>query len=100
MIRGQIFKIGVELVFTFVISIVWLDVIKGNDEETNKLMSINNEITLTTRIYPKYGDSDYLSFFDNGGNLTISSLSIKSMKSAYFDEVTPAYYGNSSNLGD
>ena len=61
---------------------------------------INNEITLTTRIYPKYGDSDYLSFFDNGGNLTISSLSIKSMKSAYFDEVTPAYYGNSSNLGD
>ena len=61
---------------------------------------INNEITLTTRIYPKYGDSDYLSFFDNSGNLTISSLSIKSMKSAYFDEVTPAYYGNSSNLGD
>ena len=53
MIRGQIFKIGVELVFTFVISIVWLDVIKGNDEETNKLMSINNEITLKETINNK-----------------------------------------------
>ena len=27
MIRGQIFKIGVELVFTFVISIIWLVII-------------------------------------------------------------------------
>ena len=53
MIRGQIFKIGVELVFTFVISIVWLDVIKDNDEETNKLMSINNEITLKETINNK-----------------------------------------------
>lgn len=53
MIRGQIFKIGVELVFTFVISIVWLDLIKGNDEETNKLMSINNEITLKETINNK-----------------------------------------------
>ena len=53
MIRGQIFKIGVELVFTFVISIIWLDIIGSREEETNRLMSINNEITLKETINNK-----------------------------------------------
>lgn len=61
---------------------------------------INSKATITTRIYPKYGNSDYLNFFDNGGNMKISSLSIKNMNSVYFDEVTPAYYGNTGNLGE
>ena len=61
---------------------------------------INDEITFTTRIYPKYGNSDYLSFFDSNGGLTISKLSVKSMNSAYYDEVTPSYYGNVGNLGE
>lgn len=51
--RGQIFKIGVELLFTFVISIIWLDITKGMNEETNRLMSIDNEITLKETINNK-----------------------------------------------
>lgn len=53
MIRGQIFKIGVELVFTFVISIIWLDIIRSREEETNRLISINNEISLKETINNK-----------------------------------------------
>ncbi len=59
---------------------------------------INNEMTFTTRIYPKYGNSDYLNFFDSNGGLSISKLSIKSMKSAYYETVTPSYYD--VNLGE
>ncbi len=59
---------------------------------------VDNKITFTTRIYPKYGNSDYLHFFDNNGGLKVSKLSIKSFKSAYFDTVTPAYYGNTGDL--
>ena len=61
---------------------------------------INNRATITTRIYPKYGNSDYLHFFDNLGGLKVHHLSIKSFKSAYYDTVTPAYYGNTGNLGE
>ena len=61
---------------------------------------INDIITFTTRIYPHYGDSDYLSFFDNNASLKVNSFKVINMKSAYFDEVTPSYYGNSGNLGD
>ena len=61
---------------------------------------INDEMTFTTRIYPKYGNSDYLSFFDDNGGLSISKLSVKSMKSAYYDTVTPSYYGSNGNLGE
>lgn len=61
---------------------------------------INNEMTFTTRIYPKYGNSDYLSFFDSNGGLSISKLSVKSMKSAYYDTVTASYYDNNGNLGE
>ena len=61
---------------------------------------VNNRITFTTRIYPKYGNSDYLHFFDNGGGLTVSSMKIIQMKSAYYATVTPAYYGNTGNLGE
>lgn len=61
---------------------------------------INNVITFTTRIYPKYGNSDFLNFFDINGGLRISNLKIIQMKSVYYDKVTPAYYGNTGNLGE
>lgn len=61
---------------------------------------IDDEMTFTTRIYPKYGNSDYLSFFDDNGGLSISKLTVKSMKSAYYDTVTPSYYGSNGNLGE
>ena len=61
---------------------------------------VNDIATITTRIYPKYGDSDYISLFDNNGNMTISKLKITSMKGCFKDEVEPAYYGNIGNLKD
>lgn len=61
---------------------------------------IDGVISFTTRIYPKYGDSDYLHFFDNNANLIIKDLTVISMKSAYSDKLTPPYYGNVGNLGD
>ena len=61
---------------------------------------IDGVVSFTTRIYPKYGDSDYLHFFDNNAGLTITDLKIISMKSAYSDTLTPPYYGNIGNLGD
>ncbi len=55
--------------------------------------------SFTLRIYPKYGDSDYLNIFDNNSGIVFKSLQIYEMGSAYSDTVTPAYYGNVGNLG-
>jgi sucrose-6-phosphate hydrolase SacC (GH32 family) len=61
---------------------------------------VDGVISFTTRIYPKYGDSDYLAIFDNNANIKFTELNIYRMGSAYSDTVTPAYYGNMGNLGD
>ena len=61
---------------------------------------VDGIMSFTTRIYPKYGDSDYLHFFDEGANLKIKSFKVISMKSAYNEEMTPPYYGNVGNLAD
>ena len=61
---------------------------------------VDGVISFTTRIYPKYGDSDYLSIFDNNGNIKFTELNIYRMGSAYSDTLTPPYYGNMGNLGD
>lgn len=61
---------------------------------------IDGVISFTTRIYPKYGDSDYLAVFDNNANIKFTELTIYRMGSAYSDTVTPPYYGNVGNLGD
>ena len=61
---------------------------------------INDIATITTRIYPKFGDSDYISLFDNGGNMNITKFKVTQMKGCFKDEVTPAYYGNVGNLAD
>ena len=61
---------------------------------------VNDIATITTRIYPKYGDSDYISLFDNGGNMNITKFKITQMKGCFSDEVEPAYYGNVGNLSD
>ena len=61
---------------------------------------VNNKITITTRIYPKYGDSDYFHFFDEFGGMTLSDISIKEFGSVYFEQTTPSYYGNNGNMGD
>ena len=61
---------------------------------------VNGVISFTTRIYPKYGNSDYLSFFDSNANLTVNKMVVYNMKSAYTDDMTPPYYGNTGNLGE
>ena len=61
---------------------------------------VDGVISFTMRIYPKYGDSDYLSIFDNNGNIKFTELTIYRMGSAYSDTVTPPYYGNMGNLGE
>ena len=61
---------------------------------------VDGVISFTTRIYPKYGNSDYLNIFDNNGNIKFTELNIYRMGSAYSETVTPAYYGNMGNLGE
>ena len=61
---------------------------------------INGKATITTRIYPKYGDSDYFRFFDELGGMKVSDVTIKQFESVYYDTTTPSYYGNTGNLGD
>ena len=61
---------------------------------------INDIAQITTRIYPKYGDSDYISLFDNNGNIKFTKFKITQMKGILTDEVEPAYYGNVGNLSE
>ena len=60
---------------------------------------VDKTSSFTMRIYPKYADSNRLHVFDNAAGVTFKSLQIYEMGSAYSDTVTPAYYGNASNLG-
>jgi len=61
---------------------------------------VDGVISFTTRIYPGYGNSDYLKIFDNNANIIFTELEIYRMGSAYSDTVTPPYYGNMGNLGE
>lgn len=61
---------------------------------------VNGVMSFTTRIYPKYGDSDYLKIFDKNSGISFTSFTVYKMGSAYSDTVTPAYYGNVGNLGN
>ena len=61
---------------------------------------INDIATITTRIYPKYGDSDYISLFDTNGGMKITKFRVTQMKGCFKDEVEPAYYGNVGNLAE
>ena len=59
---------------------------------------IDGIMSFTTRIYPKYADSDYLRFFDENSGISVKSLTIRKMKGAYTDDVVPAYYGNTGTI--
>ena len=61
---------------------------------------VNGVMSFTTRIYPKYGDSDYLRIIDDNSGIRFQSLEIYRMGSAYSETVTPPYYGNTGNLGN
>ena len=59
---------------------------------------VDGLMSFTTRIYPKYGNSDYLRVFDNNANVKFTELTIYRMGSAYTNNMVPAYYGNVGNL--
>ena len=61
---------------------------------------INDIATITTRIYPKYGDSDHISIFDTNGGMKFTKFKVTQMKGCFKDEVEPAYYGNVGNLAE
>ena len=61
---------------------------------------VNDIATITTRIYPKFGDSDHISLFDNRGDMKITKFKVTQMKGCMKDEVEPAYFGNTGNLAD
>lgn len=61
---------------------------------------VNGIMSFTTRIYPKYGDSDYLRLFEDNAKMNVTSLTIRKMKGAYTDNVVEAFYGNIGNLAD
>ena len=61
---------------------------------------VNGIMSFTTRIYPKYGDSDYLRVFDNNAGIRFEKFTVYRMGSAYSDTVTKPYYGDTGNLGD
>ena len=60
---------------------------------------VDGLISFTTRIYPKYGNSDFLAVFDNNANVKFTEFTVYRMGSAYSETMTPAYYGNMGNLG-
>lgn len=59
---------------------------------------VDGIMSFTTRIYPNYGDSDYLRVFEDNCSIIFTELTVRSMKSAYSETVTPAYYGNTGLL--
>ena len=61
---------------------------------------VDGIISFTTRVHPKYGNSDYLRFLDGNSGLIVKELKIINMKSAYTESVVPAWYGNVGNLGE
>lgn len=61
---------------------------------------VNGIMSYTMRLYPQYGDSDYLRIFDEGANIRFTSFSVKRLGSAYSDQVTPAYYTEFLNGGE
>ena len=63
---------------------------------------VNDTISATMRVYPMYGDSDYIRLFDENAGMMVTKFKITQMKSAYSSDgsITPPYYGNTGNLGD
>ena len=61
---------------------------------------VNGRASATMRIYPHYGDSDYIRLFDDNAGMKITRFKITQMKSAYSEDgsITPPYYGNNGNF--
>ena len=61
---------------------------------------VNGRASATMRIYPHYGDSDYIRLFDDNAGMKITRFKITQMKSAYSEDgsITPPYYGNTGNF--
>ena len=61
---------------------------------------VDGVMSFTTRVYPKWGDSDGVHIFDEAAGITFTDIRIVRMGSAYRDTVTPSYWGNVGYLKD
>ena len=61
---------------------------------------LDGSASFTTRIYPKFGDSNGLHFLDDNASLVVEKMTVREMESVYFDKTTPSYYGNSTYLAE
>lgn len=61
---------------------------------------VNGVMSFTTRVYPKWGDSDGVHIFDKAAGITFTDIRVVRMGSAYRDTVTPSYWGNVGYLKD
>ena len=61
---------------------------------------VNGVMSFTTRVYPKWGDSDGVHIFDEAAGITFTDIRVVRMGSAYRDTVTPSYFGNVGYLKD
>ena len=61
---------------------------------------LDGSASFTTRIYPKFGDSNGLHFLDENASLIVEKMTVTEMESVYFDKTTPSYYGNSTYLAE
>lgn len=59
---------------------------------------VNGIMCFTTRIYPKYANSDYLHIFDDNSGIKFTQFTVYEMGSVYSDTVTPPYYADTGNL--
>lgn len=53
---------------------------------------MNNEASITSRIYPIRQESQGISLFEKNGQITIERLEIYQMKSIFLEETKPGYY--------
>lgn len=62
----------------------------------------NDTISGTARIYPHYGDSDYIRLVDENAGMKVTKIKITQMKSAYSSDgsITAPYYENTGKLGN
>ena len=61
---------------------------------------VNGIMSFTTRIYPKYGDSNYLRLFDDNAGMTVKKFVVRNMKGAFVENPQESYYENVGNLAD
>lgn len=59
---------------------------------------VDEKTSFTTRVYPRYGDSNKLHFLARDAGIEVSKMKVVEMESVYFETTTPSYYENMGYL--